>query len=239
MADLADTDHHLAHLAEAGQRLVRSVDGLTGDEWAAPSLLPGWSRAHVVAHLALNAEGLGGVLRGEAERSPAPMYESQESRDDDIEELAGADHAELRERLLAGTVSFPEAVQAAAGRPVGGPVRAHPRRADAAAAGRAADAGARDRDPPRRPRRRLLPRRLAARVRRGAGRRHGEAAAARRRASCVRPLDADRTWEVGRVGDDALVVTGPVAHLGWWLTGRTPSEQVSSSRGELPTIGGW
>ena len=55
----------------------------------------------------------------------------------------------------------------------------------------------------------------------------------------VRPLDADRTWEVGPVGDDALVVTGPVAHLGWWLTGRTPSDQVSSSRGTLPTIGSW
>ena len=36
------------------------------------------------------------------------MYESQEARDDDIEELAGADHAELRERLLAGTTTFPD-----------------------------------------------------------------------------------------------------------------------------------
>ena len=119
MADLADTDHHLAHLAEAGQRLVRSVDGLTGDDWSAPSLLPGWSRAHVVAHLALNGEGLGGVLRGEAERSPAPMYESQESRDDDIEELAGADHAELRERLLAGHGVVPGGGPGAAGRTCG------------------------------------------------------------------------------------------------------------------------
>jgi hypothetical protein len=36
-----------------------------------------------------------------------------------------------------------------------------------------------------------------------------------------------------------VVVTGPVTHLGWWLTGRTPSTQVSCSGGELPQIGGW
>ena len=59
-------DHSLEpdHLTEAGQRLVRTVDGFSGDDWSAPSLLPGWTRAHVVAHLALNGEALGGVLRG-------------------------------------------------------------------------------------------------------------------------------------------------------------------------------
>ena len=41
----------------ATQRLVRTVDGLTDDDWPTPSLLPDWTRAHVVAHLALNAEG--------------------------------------------------------------------------------------------------------------------------------------------------------------------------------------
>jgi len=36
-------DHSLEpdHMTEAGQRLVRTVDGFTGDDWAAPSLLPG------------------------------------------------------------------------------------------------------------------------------------------------------------------------------------------------------
>ena len=238
MADLADTDHHLAHLAEAGQRLVRSVDGLTGDEWAAPSLLPGWSRAHVVAHLALNAEGLGGVLRGEAERSPAPMYESQESRNDDIEELAGADHAELRERLLAGTVSFPEAVQGLPAdlwegrfeRTRGGPTL--PLRAAPLMRVREIEIHHVDLDVGYSPD--AWPPGFAEELVDGMVKRQQPDVG-----FLVRPLDADRTWEVGPVGDDAPVVTGPVAHLGWWLTGRPPSEQVSSSRGGLPQIGGW
>ena len=53
-------------------RLVRTVDGFTGDDWSLPTGLPGWTRAHVVAHLALNAEGLvgalGGVVAGEPVR---------------------------------------------------------------------------------------------------------------------------------------------------------------------------
>ncbi|HYH35244.1 MAG TPA: maleylpyruvate isomerase family mycothiol-dependent enzyme, partial [Nocardioides sp.] len=108
MADPRDLDH----LVVAGQRLVRSVDGLTGDDWSAPSLLPEWSRAHVVAHLALNGEALRDVLVGVVEGEPVPMYASQEQRDTDIEELAGAERAELRERLLASTTTFVEAAQA-------------------------------------------------------------------------------------------------------------------------------
>ena len=75
-------------LVEATQRLVRTVDSLSDDDLAAPSVLPGWSRAHVVAHLTLNAEGLAGVLAGVVEGEDVPMYRSQEDRDADIEELA-------------------------------------------------------------------------------------------------------------------------------------------------------
>ena len=43
----------LEELQEATNRLVRTVDGFKGDDWSAASGLPGWTRAHVVAHLAL------------------------------------------------------------------------------------------------------------------------------------------------------------------------------------------
>ena len=54
-------DNCVEGCARAHQRLLALVDDVvaTGDitGWmAAPSLLPGWSRAHVVAHLARNAE---------------------------------------------------------------------------------------------------------------------------------------------------------------------------------------
>ena len=85
-----DIERELELLQEATQRLVRTVDGFQGDDWAAPSGLPDWTRAHVVAHLALNAEGLAGALAGivEDEEDDAPMYASDEARDTDIEELA-------------------------------------------------------------------------------------------------------------------------------------------------------
>ncbi len=238
MSDLADLDHRLPHLAEAGQRLVRSVDRLTGDDWTAPSLLPGWSRAHVAAHLALNGEGLSGMLRGEVEREPVPMYESQDRRDGDIEKLSGADPAEIRERLLASTVTFQEALQAVPPdvwegrfeRTRGGPTL--PLRAAPLMRVREIEIHHVDLDVGYSPD--DWPPVFAEELVDGMLKRQQPDSA-----FLVRPLDTDRTWEVGEPGDDAVVVTGPVAHVAWWLTGRTPSEQVSCSRGELPQIGGW
>ena len=85
-----DIERELELLQEATQRLVRTVDGFQGDDWAAPSGLPDWTRAHVVAHLALNAEGLAGALAGlvDSEEDDVPMYASDEARDADIDELA-------------------------------------------------------------------------------------------------------------------------------------------------------
>jgi len=102
----------LDDLAAATQRLVRTVDALDVDALGAPSLLPAWSRAHLVAHVTLNAEALGGVLRGVVEGDDVPMYDSPEDRDADIEELAKAGPAELRDRFLASTTLFHEAVVA-------------------------------------------------------------------------------------------------------------------------------
>ena len=99
-------------LVDATNRMVRTVDSLTDDALAEPSALPGWSRAHVVAHLALNAEAFIEVLRGIKEGEDVPMYRSQEARTDDIEELVGDSAAQLRERFLAGTALFQEAVVA-------------------------------------------------------------------------------------------------------------------------------
>jgi maleylpyruvate isomerase len=238
MADLVDTEHHLAHLVASGQRLVRSIDRLSGDDWGAPSLLPGWTRAHVAAHLALNGEALTNVLRGEVDHESVPMYESQETRDTDVEKLAGADHAEIRERLLASTVTFPEAVQAVPPdlwegrfeRTRGGstlPLRAVPvmrlREVEIhhvdLEVGYSPDAWAQD---------------FAEELVDGMLKRQQPESA-----FLIRPLDTDRTWEAGEPGDDAAVVTGPVAHVAWWLTGRPATAQVSCSRGELPRIGGW
>jgi maleylpyruvate isomerase len=104
-------DPELIVLLEGGtRRLVRTVDAMTDEQWGSPSLLPGWSRAHVVAHLTLNAEGLAGALEGVREGRPVPMYASQEARDADIEALSGVPASELRERFLGSTTLVVEGV---------------------------------------------------------------------------------------------------------------------------------
>ena len=112
MTDAARSPRDL--LPDADRALVRTVDALPDTAYAEPSLLPGWTRGHVIAHLTLNAEGLAGVLHGAHLGEPAPMYASQEARDGDIEELAGADPTELCERLLAAIGRFAETVDAMA-----------------------------------------------------------------------------------------------------------------------------
>ncbi|MEJ7794648.1 MAG: maleylpyruvate isomerase family mycothiol-dependent enzyme [Nocardioides sp.] len=233
-------DHSLEpdHLTEAGQRLVRTVDGFTGDDWSAPSLLPGWSRAHVVAHLALNGEALRDVLVGAVTREPIAMYASAEERESDIGELVQADHAELRERLLAVLTTFQDATVAVPDdvwstrfeRTPGGPtfplasvplmrvreIEIH--HADLGA-GYTAD---------------QWPITFAEVVVDGMVKRLGPESSFR-----VTPLDSERSWEVGEVGEQSAIVTGPVTQLAWWLTGREPGDQVVCSRGDLPTIGAW
>ncbi|MFI6674623.1 maleylpyruvate isomerase family mycothiol-dependent enzyme [Kribbella sp. NPDC050470] len=50
-----------------------------------PSLLPGWTRKHVAAHLALNAQALGNLVHWARTGEERPMYSSPEQRNADIE----------------------------------------------------------------------------------------------------------------------------------------------------------
>ncbi len=58
------------------------------DDVGAPSLCEGWTRGHVLTHVARNADGLGALVRSAVDGTGEPMYASPQSRDDDIE--AGA-----------------------------------------------------------------------------------------------------------------------------------------------------
>src|SRR5690242_10508268 len=109
--DAARDPADLTGLEVSAVALNRTVDALTAEELAAPSLLPGWTRAHVVAHLALNGRALAQVLDAVGRGEPVAMYESDEQRDTEIEEYAASDPADLREGLLAATTEFSDAVQ--------------------------------------------------------------------------------------------------------------------------------
>ncbi|MBV2357714.1 maleylpyruvate isomerase family mycothiol-dependent enzyme [Streptomyces sp. J2-1] len=82
---MTDHTHDLDRLREATDRLLRAATALDNASVAEPSRLPGWSRGHVLAHLARNADALVNVLSGR------PMYASAETRDADIERDAPRD----------------------------------------------------------------------------------------------------------------------------------------------------
>ena len=65
-----------------------AVAGLTEAQFAQPSALPGWSRAHLVAHLAANAAALRNLASWAATGRETPMYTSPDERARGIEEGA-------------------------------------------------------------------------------------------------------------------------------------------------------
>ncbi|MEV5728833.1 MULTISPECIES: maleylpyruvate isomerase family mycothiol-dependent enzyme [Streptomyces] len=76
---MIDHARDLASVQEATERLLSAAAELDNADVTEPSRLPGWSRGHVLAHLARNADALVNVLEGR------PMYVSAEARDADIE----------------------------------------------------------------------------------------------------------------------------------------------------------
>src|SRR3954454_14241208 len=82
--------------ADGERAVARLVDGLSDDDLARPSALPDWSRAHVVAHLARNADALVNLLTWARTGVETPMYPSRQARDEGIAATAAQSPADLR-----------------------------------------------------------------------------------------------------------------------------------------------
>ncbi|HEX5968403.1 MAG TPA: maleylpyruvate isomerase family mycothiol-dependent enzyme [Intrasporangium sp.] len=87
------------HLPSETERLVATAERLGDADVRAPSLCPGWTRGHVLSHLARNAEALSRVCAAVLTGEPDTMYDSVEARDADIEAGAGRSAAELASDL--------------------------------------------------------------------------------------------------------------------------------------------
>ena len=86
---------HVAGCAESHQRLLQSLDSLTDDQCREPSALPGWTRGHVLSHLARNAESHVHVLQCAARGEVGEQYVGgARARKEGIESHAN-DSAEL------------------------------------------------------------------------------------------------------------------------------------------------
>lgn len=90
-----EVSHSLDRLAAATGRLLATATVLSDAQAREPSLLPGWSRGHVLTHIARNADGLGNLLRWARTGTETPMYASAESRSADIDAGAGRPAADL------------------------------------------------------------------------------------------------------------------------------------------------
>lgn len=236
MTDLTTETVVTVLLPEATRRMLRTADALPDSEYAEPSVLPGWTRAHVIAHLALNAEGLAGALGGVVEGTRVPMYASVEDRDADIADLATKGPSVLRSRLLGACTDLGDALAAVPQDaaetsidrvPGGGRVFTvadvpwmRLREVEIHHADLAAGYDRTSWSPE-----------FAAHVLETTLGRGGPA-----EPMVARATDLDREWTWGTGGP---VVSGRAADLAWWLVGRGSGDGVTSENGALPRIGAW
>ena len=90
----------------ASQRLLGTARIIDDSDLRAPSLLPGWTRAHVLAHLARGADALRNLMIGVRTGQPKPAYASREARDADIEAGAQQTRGDLLDDLAAASNAF-------------------------------------------------------------------------------------------------------------------------------------
>jgi maleylpyruvate isomerase len=230
------SDPQLLELLDSStRRLIRSVDAMTDDQWRQPSLLPGWTRANVVAHLTLNAEGLSAALEGVHEGRQVPMYPSNEARDYDIAALGSESPSVLRDRFRGSTTVIGEWVEELADNLAETTIERHPggrqfpagdvgvmrtreveiHHADLALNYTAAD---------------WMPEFVVLLLDSFAGPEHDGAP------FVAHATDLDRSWEFGTGGP---TVSGVGSALAWWTTGRGNGDGLTSDDGRVPRMEPW
>jgi maleylpyruvate isomerase len=112
---VAEIDMVIADLADETDKLCSSINRLDDhNAQAQASRLPGWSRAHVVVHLARNADGLRSLLLSARTETPLRMYASPRTRSADIDtgvtrgaDVIVADALESATRFLVEASAMP------------------------------------------------------------------------------------------------------------------------------------
>jgi maleylpyruvate isomerase len=222
-----------------GERAVAgALQKLTDDDLRESSSLPGWTRAHVVAHLSRNADAFTRVLARAAAGEPASMYDSPESRDDDIATTVCAHDARgLVEDAQASSRRLEDAAASYDGPPDATYTRL-PGEEAALPVGTVV------------PRRRielevhhadlLLDYRPAEWPedfsRDLVGHRMDELGLDGP-SMVLSSTDVDGLWKLG--SGPGPQITGTVGDLAWWLVGRGGGTGLVSSTGELPQIAKW
>ncbi|MEQ4725796.1 maleylpyruvate isomerase family mycothiol-dependent enzyme [Nonomuraea sp. B19D2] len=232
-----DLSATLPWMRQGSDRLLTLVEKLTDDDFQEPSLLPGWTRAHVIAHVARNAEALTRLARWAATGIETPMYADRQQRAAEIEQTAKHPAHRLRSDLASTALTLHEALAALTGQQWAATVRSALGRAIPAAEVpwmRARevwlhavdlDSDADMEDVPA-----DLIDLLADDV----------TATLSGKNDCpavtLVPTDRDLTWRLGtgEHNHDGAVVHASAAALVGWLTGRVPPERLPGSPPALP-----
>ncbi|MFG2550931.1 maleylpyruvate isomerase family mycothiol-dependent enzyme [Streptomyces sp. NPDC048581] len=99
-------------VADGQRRLQEAVDALPAEAVTEPSALPGWTRGHLLTHVARNADALVNLLTWARTGIRTPMYASPDQRGTDIEAGAGRALAEQRADVRESAARFTEAAEA-------------------------------------------------------------------------------------------------------------------------------
>jgi maleylpyruvate isomerase len=225
---MIDHARDLVSVHDATERLLTAVGTLDNAAVTEPSRLPGWTRGHVLAHLARNADALVNVFEGR------PMYASAEAREADIERDAprplDVQLADVREsaarlqRVTDGpgdwsrTVELRNGVTDSASRvPFRRWVEVELHHVDLGIGYELEDLPAE-----------FVEREIGFLAERFAG--HPDVPP-------TRLTDGTRAWDTGREADGpAVTVTGGRADLLGWLAGRRDGSALKATGGALPAL---
>lgn len=220
----------------ATARYLGAVVELSAEDLLAPSLLPGWTRAHVVTHLARNADAFTGLLHAAQAGEPGAMYPSVDARNADIEAGATRGPADLRADAVASAGRWVQAANELHASRLGSPVSRLPdgepfpvsrvglmrltevevHHADLGIGYTAADWSA------------VFTTAL-----------HERRARELAEGGVVLSWSADDTGQTWSSGPGGPHVSGTAAALAWWLVGRSSGEGLACSEDRLPELGRW
>ncbi|MFD3621220.1 maleylpyruvate isomerase family mycothiol-dependent enzyme [Streptomyces sp. NPDC058676] len=109
---MTEPERVLGWVEDGQYRLRQAVDALREDAVTEPSALPGWTRGHLLTHLARNADALVNLLTWARTGIPTPMYTSPDQRVTDIEAGAGRPLADQRADVRESAARFRKATDA-------------------------------------------------------------------------------------------------------------------------------
>jgi maleylpyruvate isomerase len=92
--------------------VMATVASLADDELSKPTKCEGWTRAHMIAHLARGADAMTNLATWAVTGQETPAYDSREKRDTDIDAAAKRPAVELADALEHANARLLEAFQA-------------------------------------------------------------------------------------------------------------------------------